>query len=397
MFPPLPAGFRLSAVHCGIKTDGRSEDLTLVASEMPAVAAGVYTQNVVHASSVALNRARTPGESFRVVVVNSGNANACTGEQGYEDSREMLRLAAAACGATPEQALVMSTGIIGRPLPMDCIRAGIERAARKLSRDTKSMEAAARGLTTTDKFLKVAGRTIEIAGRSVQLTGIAKGAGMIGPNMATMLAIVMTDARLTAESAQGALRAAADVSFNCISVEGHTSTSDTLLLVASGAAVDEPLACESLATFQHALDELCIELARMIPSDGEGATHLIAIQVVGCATTQDARSIARTIADSALVKTAIAGADPNWGRIVSAAGYAGVDFDPQGMSLHLNGFELFRAGQPVEFDEAEVSQAIRARHQTDVVLRLSEGVAETRFWTSDLTVDYVRFNSDYST
>lgn len=395
--PPLPAGFRVAGVPCGIKSVATKEDLSLFITDGPAVAAGVYTQNLVHAACVALDRARTPSGNMRVVVVNSGNANACTGTQGHADAEEMLRLAAASCGADASQALVMSTGIIGRLLPMDRIREGIRQAATRLGRDEAALESAVRGIMTTDQFQKTAGRSIEIAGTRIQLTAIAKGAGMIGPNMATMLALVMTDAALTPETAQVALQTAADLSFNCISVEGHTSTNDTLLLVASGAARREPLTGAELAQFQEALNAVCIDLAKLIPSDGEGATHLIEIRVAGCKTVEDARVIAKTIANSALVKTGIAGADPNWGRIVSAAGYAGVPFDPQRMHLRLNGHELFRDGQPIPFDAAVVSRAIRDQHETLVELTLGEGSAQARFWTSDLTINYVRFNSEYTT
>jgi glutamate N-acetyltransferase/amino-acid N-acetyltransferase len=395
--PPVPAGFRVAGVHCGIKSDATKEDLSLFVTDGPAVAAGVYTQNRVHAACVDLDRARTPSDRIRVVVVNSGNANACTGKQGHADAEEMLRLAAATCDADASQALVMSTGIIGRHLPMDRVREGIREAAQRLGRDEAALQTAVRGMMTTDQFQKTAGRTIEIDGTRMQLTALAKGAGMIGPNMATMLALVMTDAPLHPETAQQALQTAADTSFNCISVEGHTSTNDTLLLVASGAARREPLTGNSLAIFQHALNEVCIELAKLIPSDGEGATHLITIHVTGCASVEDARRIAQTIANSPLVKTGIAGADPNWGRIVSAAGYAGVAFDPQRMHLKLNGHELFRHGQPVPFDAKVVSHAIRDQHETVVELTLGEGQAEARFWTSDLTIHYVRFNSEYTT
>ncbi len=393
----IPLGFRFAGVHCGIKQDPTREDLSLVVATSPAVAAGVYTQNLVYAAPVAVDRRRTPSSSIRVVVTNSGNANACTGERGERDALEMARLAAVACGAEPEQALVMSTGIIGHFLPLDKIAVGIQAAAAKLASDPAAFLCAARGITTTDKSHKVASRTLQVAGRTATIVGMAKGAGMIGPNMATLLAVVMTDAALTPETAQASLTSAVADSFNCISVEGHTSTNDTVLLLASGAACPQPLAGLDLDHFTQSLRELCIELARQIPADGEGATHLIAIDVRGCATRDDARRIAQTVADSALVKTAIAGGDPNWGRIVSAAGYAGVPFDPQRLSLTVNGTLLFDRGAPVKFDAATVSRSIRDQHETQLVLQLAQGDAAIRFWTSDLTVDYVRFNADYHT
>ncbi len=316
----VPAGFRLSGVRCGIKQNATKEDLTLIVADAAAVAAGVYTQNLVYAAPVAVDRQRTPTAEFRVLVANSGNANACTGQRGLDDAEQMARLAAETCGADAHQALVMSTGIIGHFLPMDRIATGIRQAADALGSDEAAFLAAARGILTTDKGLKVAAREVQIGDRTIRLAGMAKGAGMIGPRMATMLAVVLTDAPLAVEDAQACLTAAVGDSFNCISVEGHTSTNDTLLLLASGAAGGNPLSGADLTAFQTALNELCIELARMIPDDGEGATHLITIDIHGAASRDDAMRIARAIADSALVKTAIAGGDPNWGRIVSAAG-----------------------------------------------------------------------------
>lgn len=393
----VPKGFKLAGVHCGIKSDPDREDVTLIVTDTEATAAGVYTRNVVHAASVRQNRDKTPFDRLRVVVVNSGNANACTGERGERDSREMTRLAAAAVGATEDQALAMSTGIIGEYLPMEKIEAGILAARQQLATSGDAFDSAVRGITTTDKFVKTASRSIEIDGRPVQVTAMAKGAGMIGPNMATMLCVVMTDAKLTSEVAQTILSAAADESFNCMSVEGHMSTSDTVLLLASGGAGVEPESDLSLQQLQQAITEVCIELARMIPTDGEGASHLITIDVKGCATRDDAHKIAKTVAESPLVKTGVAGADPNWGRIISAAGYAGVAFDPAELTLSINGALLYENSIPVAFDEAAVSASIRDNHETSIELTLGEGDARIRFWTSDLTVDYVRFNSEYTT
>jgi glutamate N-acetyltransferase/amino-acid N-acetyltransferase len=219
----------------------------------------------------------------------------------------------------------------------------------------------------------------------------------MGPNMATMLAVIMTDAALAPEVAQAALGAATNESFNCMSVDGHMSTNDTVLLLANGAAGGQPLAGDDLAAFQSALDEVCVDLAKAIAGDGEGATHLVTIEVSGCATRQTALEIAKTVANSPLVKTALHGADPNWGRIVSAAGYAGVPFDPSGVTLRLNGFLLYQKGAPVEFDGKAVSESIRDHRDTLVQLEFGEGTAERRFWTADLTAEYVRLNADYHT
>jgi glutamate N-acetyltransferase/amino-acid N-acetyltransferase len=393
----VPQGFRLAGVHCGIKSDARKPDLTLVVCEELATAAGVYTQNLVYAAPVALDRQRTPSDRIRAVVVNSGNANACTGDRGLRDARRMAGLAADACGADEDQALVLSTGIIGEYLPLEKIAQGIEAAAAQLGSDEEALISAARAIMTTDKAHKLAGRTLRLGRRSIQITGMAKGAGMIGPRMATMLAVVMTDAALEPEVAQSQLAAAVDVTFNCISVEGHMSTNDTLLLLASGAADPTSLGGEDLTAFSRELGEVCGELAQAIPADGEGATHLITIEVSGCASREAARQIAKTVAESALVKTAVAGGDPNWGRIVSAAGYAGVPFDPNGVRLEVNGFLLYQGGAPAAFDAKAAADSIRQNRETLIRLEFREGDAAIRFWTSDLTVDYVRLNADYHT
>lgn len=393
----VPQGFQLAGVYCGVKRDPQKLDLTLVVSGAAAVAAGVYTQNLVYAAPVALDRERTPSDRIRAVVANSGNANACTGERGMDDAREMARLAAAACGARPEQVLVLSTGIIGEYLPMDKIARGIEAAAAQLAADEQALDAAARGILTTDTVVKLAGRTLPVGGRAVQITGMAKGAGMIGPRMATVLGIVLTDAPLDPRSAQRLISESADKTFNCISVDGHMSTNDTLLLLGSGAAGGAPLAGADLDGFAAALGEVCEELARALAADGEGATHLITLEVSGCADFASARTIAKTVADSPLVKTAIAGNDPNWGRIISAAGYAGVPFDPAGVRLSVNGVLLYDRQQPASFSAGEVSESMRNGHETVIRLSFTEGTASARFWTSDLTAEYVRINADYHT
>ncbi len=393
----VPKGFLLAGVHSGVKKDPQRQDLTLVMSEVPATAAGVYTQNLVQGAPIVVNRGRTPSDRIRAVVINSGVANACTGQRGLTDAVEMARQAALCCAGKEDEALVLSTGVIGQFLPMEKISQGISAAAVKLGNDEPSLVSAARGMMTTDTVHKLAGRTVTISGGEIRITGMAKGAAMMGPNMATMLAVIMTDAPLTPDVAQEALRAAVDESFNCISVEGHTSTSDAALLLANGQAGGEPLADSDLAEFRQALDEVCIELARAIPADGEGATHLISIEVAGCVDRDSALQIAKTVANSALVKTAIAGADPNWGRIVSAAGYAGVPFDPTGVSLRLNDVLLYRDGTPVAFDDQAVSESIRQNRDTSIQLQLAEGEAGARFWTTDLTAEYVRLNADYRT
>ena len=393
----LPLGYRAAGVHCGIKQRSRKNDLSLFVSNRAAVAAGVYTTNRVCAAPVLLDRERTPSDRMRAVVVNSGIANACTGEQGDRDAHQMAELAARECDVDGEQVIVMSTGVIGEPLPMDKLAHGIATAAAQLKDDEGALENAADGILTTDTVRKVYGRELRLGETTVHVTGVAKGAAMIGPHMATMLAILMTDAPLKVDDAQQLLVEAVDDSFHCISVDGHQSTNDSVVLLANGEAGGAPLEGRPLRQFGLALCEVCEELAQAIPADGEGATHLVTVEVHGCRTKQDAAKIARAVSESPLVKTAVAGHDPNWGRIVSAAGYAGVPFDPHKISLHINGLLVYERGAPVEFAPQEVSESMAAQRNVSIVLLLDEGTASARFWTTDLTTEYVRLNAEYHT
>jgi len=390
----VPLGFSMSGVHAGIKQDKTREDISLIKAESACTAAGVYTQNKVVAAPVILDRQRTPTADIRGIVINSGNANACTGEQGERDAEEMTRLAAAEFGANPEQVLVLSTGIIGEAMPMSTIAAGIKTVANQLGTDEAQVVAAARGLMTTDTIHKIAVREIPLTNGEGRVMGFAKGAAMIGPNMATMLGVILTDVALSPDEAQQLLGDAVNDSFNCISVEGHMSTNDTVLLLSSNQ--HQPTDSERTA-LHEAIHDACIELAKAIPNDGEGATHLIQVDVSGCRTRDEAHQIARTIADSVLVKTAVTGADPNWGRIVSAAGYAKVDFDPSEVCLKLNGTMLYEAGNPVAFDAEAVSASIRENRDTHIDFRLQQGDAAVTFWTCDLTTEYIHLNADYHT
>ena len=393
----LPQGFRAAGVYSGVKRNPNKLDLSLILTERPAVATGVYTRNIVCGAPITLNRERTPSESVQAVVINSGVANACTGDQGYRDAQQMASHVATTCQLDERQVLVMSTGIIGELLPMDKICRGIEAAAAELDTSDDALIAAARGMMTTDTQHKIRSRVIQLNGKQVHITGIAKGAAMIGPNMATMLAVMLTDAAVGVADAQAGLKDAVDESFNCISVDGHTSTSDTVLLLANGAAGGPVLSGPELAKFQATLVEVCEDLAQAIPADGEGATHLITVEVHGCKTREAAVTIAKTVADSPLVKTAVAGNDPNWGRIVSATGYAGIAFDPTQVSLLLNGMLLYERGAPVTFDAKAVSESMRSDRNTAILLLLDEGTASARFWTTDLTAEYVRLNTEYHT
>ncbi|MEX2142352.1 MAG: bifunctional glutamate N-acetyltransferase/amino-acid acetyltransferase ArgJ [Pirellulales bacterium] len=393
----VPQAFRMAGVHCGVKRNATRQDCALVVTDVPAVAAGVYTKNLVFAAPVALDRSRTPGTGFRAVAINSGNANACTGERGLRDAARMAEIAAALCGAPPQAGLVLSTGMIGEYLPLEKVATGLAQCGEQLGGSEESFVSAARGMMTTDTVHKVAGRTLSLDGRAITVAGMCKGAAMIAPNMGTMLGLVLTDAALTPAAAQQTLSAVVDETFNCISVDGHMSTNDTVLLLANGAAGGPALDGAELEKFHETLSSVCTELSRAIPADGEGATHLITIEVAGCATRTAARQIAKSVADSPLVKCAIHGADPNWGRIVSAAGYAGVPFDPAKVSLTLNGFLLYRGGAPVEFDADKVSASIRDQRDTHIQLNLGEGAERITFYTADLTAEYVRLNADYHT
>ncbi|HIA63544.1 MAG TPA: bifunctional glutamate N-acetyltransferase/amino-acid acetyltransferase ArgJ [Planctomycetes bacterium] len=393
----LPLGYLFSGHHSGVKTDETSPDYSIFASEVDALCVGVFTQNLVCAAPVEWCRDHTPHVTCRAIVVNSGNANACTGQQGRQDVVAMVSAVADELKIDNEQVLVMSTGIIGVHLEMDKLGPAAHTGCIQLDSTPAAFLAAAQGILTTDKSEKIVHRCIETSQGVVRLTAVAKGAGMIGPNMATMLACVLTDAELGIEDAQRMLTVSANESFNCISVEGHTSTNDTLLLMANGKANGTVLAGGDLQTFADELTSALIELAKMIPADGEGATHLMEISVSGAAGDSDARKVADSVGASNLVKTCVAGADPNWGRIVSAAGYAGVDFDLKDLQLELNGFLLFRNEMPIKFDDTEVSNSMQNTFVTNIDLVLGQGTGRATIWSSDLTCEYVKFNSDYHT
>ena len=390
----LPRGFRFAGVVSGLRKEPNRRDLAVIASDTPAAAAGVFTQNRVCAAPVQVSRARLPRADARAVVVCSGNANACTGDQGLADAERMCHLTADALGCLPAQVLVASTGVIGRPLPMPVLDAGIPTAVAALKPGADALSDAAHAILTTDTRIKVAHH--QFGGYTV--TGFAKGAAMIGPNMATMLGFVLTDAPVAPDDLQLMLRAETDRSFNCISVEGHTSTNDTVFALANGGG--RPVSGAARTDFATALRRVCHELAYAIAADAEGANHLVTINVHGCRSADDARRIAKAVAESALVKAAVYGADPNWGRIVSAAGYAGVPFDPRELSLFMgddDALPLYRGGVPLPFNAAAASAYLRDNRQVEFTLRLSSGYEHCTFYTSDLTPEYVRLNADYTT
>ena len=404
----LPRGFRAAGIACGIKRDATKRDLALFVSERPCTAAGVFTTNIVCGAPVQVSRSRVPRETARAIVINSGNANACTGERGLDDARWMTAEVARRLDCAEDDVLVCSTGVIGHFLPREKLASGIPHVAESLASTPDAFASAARALMTTDTVPKLAVRQADVSGRRVTVSGAAKGAAMIGPNMATMLAVILTDAALSPSEADSVLRHAVEASFNAISVEGHTSTSDSVLLLANGAAGSSAAASprSSMRTgseaelvpegVQQLVSDVCADLAQQIVRDAEGAQHFVTIDVRGLRTRQEARRIAQVVADSALVKTAIAGNDPNWGRIVSAVGYAGVDLREADVTLRLNGTLLFERGTPVSHDAAAVSRSM-ASGDVQIELDFPLGDAAIRFWTSDLTSEYVRLNSEYTT
>jgi len=392
-----PAGFMAAGAAADIKGNGSGKkDIALLASRVPCTAAGVYTTNLVKAAPVLVTQRRTGAGRLQAVVVNSGNANACTGAQGLRDAEEMARLAAEALCLSPELVGVASTGVIGVPLPMDRVAAGIAAAAAALSPD--GGEDAALAIMTTDTYPKQTAVQVEIGGKVATIGAMAKGSGMIHPNMATMLCFVTTDAEVSPGALQAALRQAADRSFNMITVDGDTSTNDMVVALANGLAGTpkvEPGTPE-YQVFADALEQVLIHLAREIARDGEGATKLIEVRVKGARSLEDARKAARAVCGSSLVKAAVFGADANWGRVLAALGYSGAQFDPARVDLWLGGLQMMAAGAPVPFDE-EVAAALLQQPEVVFTAHLHAGDAEATAWGCDLTYDYVRINGSYRT
>ncbi len=392
----IPRGFRAAAVKSGIKPSG-GLDLALLVADGPCAAAGTFTTNRVCAAPVRWCRDHLPADDIRAVVINAGNANAATGARGAANVVRTAQVAGYLLACKPEQILVASTGVIGHQLPMDRLEDGLSQVSNQLSAADSSFQTAAQAILTTDTRAKVVSLQHKGESGTFTLFGMAKGAAMIGPRMATMLAFLLTDAPVWPNDLQPILSEAVENSFNCVSVEGHTSTNDTVLLLSSTAATEPVLRGDDLTAFAALVGSACESLARMMAADGEGSTHFITIDVEGCATREEARSIARTVADSPLVKTAIHGADPNWGRIVSAAGYAGVPFAEEELSLWINGVAVYEAGVPTDFHAPALAATLRANRDVDLRLLLSRGDARIRFWTCDLTAEYVRLNADYTT
>jgi len=393
----LAPGFRAAAAACGLKKND-ALDLALIWSDQPCAAAAVFTTNRVAAAPVLVDRERLleSGGRMRGVVANAGCANACTGTQGLADAVRTAALAAAAVGAAPLEMFVLSTGVIGVPLDMVKVERGI--AALGIAAATASGAGVARAILTTDTRPKVASATVSIGGRAVQIRGFAKGAGMIHPDMATMLAVITTDVAIAPRALGTSLRSAVATSFNRISVDGDMSTNDTLLVLASGASgVD--LGERGDPAFDSALAAVCTSLARQIARDGEGATRLVELTVTGAAGEAQAYHVADAIARSPLVKTAIHGADPNWGRIVAAAGACGEAVDPARMRVWFGAgreVQLFEGGVPLPFDRARASALLR-EDPVHLALDLGLGDAAATVWTCDLSAEYVAINADYTT
>ncbi len=400
-----PRGFRAAGVKAGIKASGKP-DVGLLVCDTPTSAAAVFTTNKVFAAPVLVGREHVRDGRLRGVVMNSGNANACTGARGERDARRMCAVAAQALGARPQQFLPASTGVIGHLLPMDKVERGIREAARRLGDSRQHALAFADAILTTDTRRKAAAAEVKIGRARVRIAGVCKGSGMIGPHMtlagppapphATMLAYLTTDAAIAPAALRRALQECADASFNAVTVDDHMSTNDTACILASGTGDARVSSSSDVRKFGDALRQVCQSLAYQIAADGEGATKVVAVIVRRANSDQAARAIARAIADSPLVKCAMHGNDPNWGRIVSAAGLAGVPFDPAKCALDLQGTTVFRRGRPLPFDAAAVSRSLRAS-EVRVELDCGLGAHGATLWTCDLSKDYVTINADYHT
>ena len=401
----FPRGWKAGSAACGIKAftagasaipSGQRDDLAVIYSESPCDAAGVFTTNKVKSATIVIDQLHLRQNRVQAVVVNSGNANACTGAQGYKDALLMAKLAADRLDLDPPQVIVSSTGVIGRILPMDAVKKGIADACARLAED--GGHDAARAIMTTDTVAKEASTQVEIGRVAIRVGGMCKGSGMIHPNMATMLAYLTTDAAVEPGFLAAIVRRVADASFNQVTVDGDSSTNDSFLLLANGVAGNRPIAAGTAEADQleSALLVVARDLARQIARDGEGATRLITVKVTGGASADEARLAARSVASSSLVKAAVHGGDPNWGRIVCALGYSGADLAIDRLDLSIAGLTVFTrgAGQPVDLG------AVRAAFEQPEImihaeLGLGEGVAEA--WGCDLSEEYVRINADYTT
>jgi len=394
----FPKGFVGAACHSGLKSKRTNPDLAILASTSRASFAAVFTKNRISAAPVKLSKKIEDGGLARAIVVNAGNANACTSRKGMNDARRMAQSVAKGMGINVNEVAVASTGIIGKPLPMAKIVRGIKENLKNLSSDRKAAHEIAQAIMTTDTFPKEIIAETRISGKKVRIGGIAKGAGMICPNMATLLSFMTTDAAISARLLKKALVRAAGASFNRLTVDGHMSTNDSVMILANGASGAKRISVNELGyrKFETALAEVCKELAKLVARDGEGATKFIEIKVNSARTEKDARDVAFAVANSALVKTALHGEDPNWGRIASAAGYA-ADVVEEKMVIAINGVKLFNKGTPAsEIQRRKCARALRKR-DISIAIDLGLGAESQTVWTCDLTRDYIKINADYHT
>lgn len=391
----FPKGFKAAGVKAGIKKSGNL-DLALIYTEKEAAVAGVFTKNAVAAAPVIVSREVVKGGKAHAIVANAGCANACTGETGLANARKMAALAAAEVGCAPDEVLVGSTGIIGVNLPMDKLEAGIKAAAAELSED--GSKNAGNAIITTDTYSKACSCEVEIGGQAVRFGAIAKGSGMIQPNMATMLCYITTDANISSQLVQKALSEIVEVSFNMISVDGDMSTNDTVLVLANGAsgAAEITDGSPEYDKFYATLKEICQELSKRIAADGEGATKFLTINVSGTKTFEDAKTVAMSIAKSPLVKTAFFGEDPNWGRVICAVGYAGIPMVPEKTVIKFGGVPVYANGLGAEFNEDDIHK-VMAEHDIVIDVEMGMGDAKATVWSCDFSYEYVKINGEYHT
>jgi glutamate N-acetyltransferase/amino-acid N-acetyltransferase len=394
-------GFKCWGAHMGIKSKRR--DIALIFSEVPASAAAVFTQNVVCAEPVKLSREHIKGGKAQAIICNSGNANACTGKEGWKGAVAMAETTSELLDIPKEYVQVASTGLIGEPFPTENVLNGIHECVEKLSDREMAGSLTANAILTTDTYAKEGFDSFEIEGIDINMAGIAKGSGMIHPNMGTMLGFICCDIAITSELLDEALRTAVNKTFNMITVDGDTSTNDTVVILCNGMADNEEITEKdsNYEKFLANLEHLCKHLAKLIISDGEGSTKLIEYRVVNAKTDIRARKIARTVSNSNLVKTAIYGSDPNWGRILAAAGRAGVDFDPQKVDLYIGSnptkmLQILEDGQPINIDRSKLKGEMKESTIT-IKLNMNNGNSDAIAWGSDFSYEYVRINAEYTT
>ena len=395
-----PCGFSANGVLSGIKAGRTKPDTALIYSEKPCVAAAVFTQNKVKAECVKLSKKHIENGIAQAVIVNSGNANACTGELGYQAALRMAKSTAEQLNLKEEDVLVCSTGVIGQQLPVEKIESKVATLASGLSKDGHKL--AREAIMTTDTKYKEISVEFEIDGKTVHMGTMAKGSGMIHINMGTMLGFITTDCAISHEMLEKALKESVASTYNCVSVDGDTSTNDTLLILANGMAENKEITCEGedFDIFFAALNEINRKMARKIAADGEGAEHLIECKISGAASVEDARILAKSVISSSLVKAAFFGKDANWGRILCAMGYSGVNFNTEtvsaGFSSSAGYIQVCNKGTPVDFDEDKAKE-ILSQDEVSILIELTDGISEGEAWGCDLTYDYVKINGDYRT